>query len=111
MYQDAGMNQIKPATAKEIRYAKVSGSNAVPDMPVVGYERVTVTQESNGTTNGKEVLLTETDLGERACLPIVARYLTQEMECCFLIAYLIPRGNLSRQQTTVISGDVLTPDF
>ena len=55
MYQDAGMNQIKPATAKEIRYAKVSGSNAVPDMPVVGYERVTVTQESNGTTNGKEV--------------------------------------------------------
>lgn len=55
MYQDAGSNQIKPATAKEIRYAEVSGSNAVPDVPVVGYERVTVKQESNGTTNGKEV--------------------------------------------------------
>ena len=55
MYQDEGLNQIRPATAKEIRYAEVSGSNAVPDMPVVGYERVTVTQESNGTTNGKEV--------------------------------------------------------
>lgn len=55
MYQDAGSNQIKPATAKEIRYAEVSGNNAVPDVPVVGYERVTVKQESNGTTNGKEV--------------------------------------------------------
>ena len=52
MYQDAGSNQIKPATAKEIRYAEVSGNNAVPDVPVVGYERVTVKQESNGTTNG-----------------------------------------------------------
>ena len=54
-YQDEGLNQIKPATAKEIRYAEVSGSNAVPDAPVVSYERVTIKQESNGTTNGKEV--------------------------------------------------------
>lgn len=54
-YQDEGLNQIKPATAKEIRYAEVSGSNAVPDAPVVSYERVTIKHESNGMTNGKEV--------------------------------------------------------
>ena len=110
-YQDEGLNQIKPATAKEIRYAEVSGSNAVPDAPVVSYERVTIKQESNGTTNGKEVLLTETDLGAPICLPIAVKCPTREMECCFLIACLIPRENLSRQQITVISGDVLTPDF
>lgn len=111
MYQDAGSNQIKPATAKEIRYAEVSGNNAVPDVPVVGYERVTVKQESNGTTMVKRFLLTETDLGASTCLPIAVKYPTREMACCFLIACLIPRENLSRQQTTVISGDVLTPDF
>lgn len=110
-YQDEGLNQIKPATAKEIRYAEVSGSNAVPDAPVVSYERVTIKQESNGTTMVKRFLLTETDLGAPICLPIAVKCPTREMECCFLIACLIPRENLSRQQITVISGDVLTPDF
>ena len=43
---------MRTASVSDSTKAKVSGSNAVPDMPVVGYERVTVTQESNGTTNG-----------------------------------------------------------
>lgn len=54
-YQVDGANIINPHTAKEIRYAEVSGSNAVPNVPNVNYERVTVEHESSESNNGKEV--------------------------------------------------------
>lgn len=54
-YQEDGHNVINPPTAKEIRYALVSGDNAVPNPAFVSYGRVTVQRTGNGETNGKEV--------------------------------------------------------
>lgn len=47
---------IDPHTAKLIQYAVVSGNNAVPNPPFVGYDRVTISHENEEVKNGSEVL-------------------------------------------------------
>ena len=55
VYQKEGLNEINPPTAKEIRYAQISGTNANPNPPFVGYSRVTIRHKSEGIESGKEV--------------------------------------------------------
>lgn len=55
VYREEGFNEINPLTAKEIHYAQISGTNASPNPPFVGYGRVTIRHKSDGIEGGKEV--------------------------------------------------------